>query len=720
MGRMRHFIKDASRRRVLPNAALYIVAAWVVIQVADLAIEAGVIRWPLRDFFVAAFLGFPVALVIGWFYDITRRGLVRTAPAGADASFDGSLKSRDYGLLIALVAGWAAAVVLIHTPQPVERSIAILPFENRGHDPDNALFGFGLRVDLQTQLQNFHDLKIIARESSDRIDADMSLPEIGLKLGAAYIMKGSLERVLDRVRINVILIDAESEEQAWAGSYDRQLTATNWFDIRNEISRVITRRLRAELSPAEQERLNALPTENLEALQAYFRGKQRMAKRTTQALAEAVDHFQKAVELDAEFALAYAGLADSLYLNMLYGGLSEDEELPRIRAAVDQALELDDQLGEAYTSLALVRRMEGDDPEAALAFERSIALNPSYATARQWYGSTLVSLGRAEEGLAQKRKAQELDPLSAPVNLSVGMTLANMGRHEEALEQYETVIEIDPGLPGAYERIAEIQQDVFGRLDEAVIWQTRGVALDPTDPMGPVFLGMMYLDLGDPDMAEYWFKRSGEIAPPGFPLAAAIMEPLHLYRGDEGKALEAAHISLEAFGAHAIQTLAHLRDHDLAAGRYAEARARYQRFFPELLDNDQPQVNEENLQPAIDLALVLIKTGEQSRANALLEQCLDVVQAGSEPDGNGISHVLIYTLQGKTQAALSSLSGAIDQGWRQSWWLVLEHDASLDALREEPEFQALLDEIKEDMARQLERVRSLEASGEFEPVPNAT
>jgi TolB-like protein len=340
---------------VLPTVALYTVATWVVIQVADLAIDGGVLRWPLRNVFVAAFLGFPVALVLSWFYDFTLRGIVRTPPLGADVSFDESLNKRDYLLIASLVAIWLVANVFIHTPAPVDKSIAILPFENPGHDPDNALFAFGIRIDLQTQLQNIHDLKIIARESSDRINNELSLREMGLSLGAAYIMKGSVERVLDQVRISVTLIDTEKEVQTWAGSYDRELTATNWFDIRDEISGVITDTLQAELSPAEQARFETVPTENLVALEAYFHGKQRMAKRTTAALIEAVGYFQQAVELDPDFALAWVGLADSLNLRRQYSGLPEDVELPKVEAAIDKALALNDRLGEAYASLGLVR-----------------------------------------------------------------------------------------------------------------------------------------------------------------------------------------------------------------------------------------------------------------------------------------------------------------------------------------------------------------------------
>lgn len=719
MGRIGQFVQDARRRRVLANAALYIVAAWVAIQVADLAIEAGLIRWSLKDVFLAAFLGFPIALLTGWHYDITRHGVVRTAPIDSDVPWDGSLRLRDYLLFVSLALVWVVSVVLVHTPVPEERSIAILPFENPGHDPDNAIFAFGLRVDLQTQLQNIHDLKIVARESADNVDNQLSLREIGMKLGAAYLMKGSVERVLGRVRVNVILIDAENEEQAWAGSYDRELTAANWFDIRNEISGVVTDRLQANLSPEQKQRLDGLPTDNMGALQAYFRGKQRMARRTTESLAEAIEHFQTAVDQDPAFALAYVGLADSIYLNMLYGSLTEEAELPRMEAAVSAALALDDELGEAHASLAVLHRMQGRDADAVASFQRSIELNPNYATARQWYGSTLVSLGRTEEGLAQKRKAQELDPLSAIINLSIGMTLANLGRFEEALAQYEVVIEIDPAMPGPYERIAELHQTAFGRLDEAVVWQRKGIALDPGEPMGSVYLGLMYLDLADPVEAEYWFGRSAALAPPGFPLAIAVLEPLHMFRGDEAKALDAARASFALFGPAAVQTLAHLRNHDLQAGLHTDARARYQQGFPDLLGEDLPQIDKDNFEAAIDLALVLIRSGEQERAGQLLDRSLAFVRSSHRlgPSGYGISDVLILALKGDTEAALAALRQAIDQGWRKSWWFYLEHDPNLDSVRGDARFQAMLAEVKVDMAKQLDSLRAMEAQGQLTPIP---
>jgi tetratricopeptide (TPR) repeat protein len=207
---------------------------------------------------------------------------------------------------------------------------------------------------------------------------------------------------------------------------------------------------------------------------------------------------------------------------------------------------------------------------------------------------------------------------------------------------------------------------------------------------------------------------------PLFFLSNMIMEPLYMHRGDEAKALEYARRNNE-FDPRGFATLAHLRNDDLRAGRYAEARARYELGYPELLQDDEPGIHSGNFIAAIDLALVLTRTGEQERADLLLDRSLAFIRTiprlGGLGEGYGIADVLIYALQGETEAALSALRQAIDQGWRTAWWLYLEHGPSLDSIRDEPEFQAMLKEIKADVAAQLEHVRAMEANGELAPVP---
>jgi len=272
-----------------------------------------------------------------------------------------------------------------------------------------------------------------------------------------------------------------------------------------------------------------------------------MAKRTSEALAEAVEYFQQAIELDPEFALAYVGLADSYLLQAVYSGLPSDEMLPKVEAAIDKALELDNRLGAAYATLGFIKEAKFDLEDAEVAFKRALELNPNYATAHHWYGMFLRNnLGRSEEALARFRKAQELDPLSAFINMAVGLALRSLGRFDEELAQYEKVIENDPTIASAYDLIGDSFRTVSGQLDGAAAWYSKAVALDPGNPNFPASLGFVYLDLGDIRHAEDWISRSMELGPESS-LPNAIMMFLHVYRGEEAEAVDYARKALTIF-----------------------------------------------------------------------------------------------------------------------------------------------------------------------------
>jgi TolB-like protein len=708
----RHFFSEIGRRRVLATTALYVIAAWAAIQVADLSIEAGLLHWPLRSVFVAAFLGFPVALIIAWFYDITRKGIVRTPPAGAPDSFDRSLGKKDYALLVSLAAIWVVANIIVYVPAPADRSIAILPFENRGHDPQGADLAFGVRLDLQTQLEALHDVRIIASTSTENVDTDLPVAVLAQQLGVAYVMRGTVERVLDRVRVSVTLVNANRDEQVWTSSWDRELDLTSLFDIRDDIATAVTNKLQATLSPQEAERIAGRPTDNFAAYQAYLLGKQRMARRTTGSLAEAIEFFEQAVEHDPQYALAWVGLAESSYLYMLYGGQDEEEWRPGIESAAQKARDLDRFSGEAYAILAMIEGLfNGDDIAAERAFLRALDLSPNYATAHHWYGEFLGGRARYDEALVRKRQALELDPASANTIVSVGNTLQSLGRFDEAMDFFLRAIDFDPDLPASYERIADLYRYAYGRMDEAVAWQLEGIARDPHEAMGSVYAGFIYLDLGDPAEAEKWFGRT--------PMAGMFMEPLLLQRGDYAGSAEIARRSI-AWEPRMPNTLANLRNYDLRSGNAADPLARYELGYPELFADDAPIINDSNYGVAIDLALVLARTGEQDSADLLLERSLEHIRTIRRfgIDGYGISDVLVYSLQGDPKAALAALREAVDAGWRVYWWYYLEHDPNLESIRDRPEFQAILEEIRADMATQLARVRDLQASGDLPEIPD--
>ena len=737
-------ITELKRRNVFRVGVAYAIVAWLLVEVASVALPTfKAPEWVMQVFTFLLILGFPVALIFAWAFELTPAGIKRETvvdPADSIATQTGrKLDFAIIGLLaVAVVFMFVDGYVLEAEPEQAnvaveqppksesvvrEKSIAVLPLSNRSAIEEDAFFVDGIHDDILTQISKIRALKVISRTSvMEYRNTTKNLKTIGQELGAATVLEGGVQRAGDRVRINVQLIDAATDEHLWADTYDRQLTAANIFAIQTEIAKAIADALRATLSPEEQDRLATVPTENLAAYEAYLLGKQRLARVTAAALAEAVDYFQQAIELDPGFALAHVGLADSYGWQANLGTLAPEEGLAKAQAAADKALALDDQLGEAYSSLAGIKFERKNHTGAEAMYRRSLELNPNYATAYYDYGDLLrCCLGRPEEALALHRKAAELDPLSARIIDSVGWDLASLGRFDEALARYQRAIEVDPGYAQAYTSIGNHYRFVSGQLDEAVPWYAKVIALDPGNPRVSADLGWHFLDLGDPGTAEYWIERSFELGPesenPIF-----TMQLLHLYLGDEATALDYARKSHAIYPRDPFGWFV-LKDDALRAGRYSEARGLYEKSFPELVNEGDPKIdNTPRYVAAIDLALVLSKTGEQEHADLLLDRSLKHIQTLPRLgwDGYWVYDVQIYALQGEKQKALSALRQAIDEGWRAMWWYYLKHDPNLESLHDEPAYQAMVAEIEADMAAQLARVREMERNGELEPIPETS
>jgi TolB-like protein/Tfp pilus assembly protein PilF len=601
------------------------------------------------------------------------------------------------------------------------KSVAVLPFANMSQDAATEPFTTGIYDDILTQISRIRDLKVIARTTMERLDPNLGIQEIGTKLSVATVLEGGVQRVGDRIRINVQLNDCETEAHLWAETYDRELTATNIFAIQSEIATSVADALRAELSPEEQGRLAIAPTENLAAYQAYLLGHQRLSKFTNATTEDAINHFQHAIELDPSYALAYIGLADTYVRLARWSRAPTAETLLKAQAATDKALELNDRLGEAYNSLAQIKQQRGDFNGAEAAYQHALELNPNYATAYEWYGILLRGrLDRVEESLPMYLKAAELDPLSARILAGVGIALEFQGQFEEALAWYERAYENDPMQDMVSLRMGGYHWSVLGELDQAVVWFRRAAFIDPDYSGNIAPLGDVFLDLGDSDKAAYWIERSIEIDPEWLN-GMVSMSYLHLYRNDEAAAVNQARKAL-AVSPRDWGSFNLLRSYELSAGRYAEARTLYKETYPELLSDDDPTVGRMNFEPAVDLALVLFNTGEKGRADMLLEKSLRYIRTKPRfgKNGYGLTDVQIYALQGDRQKALSTLQHAIDEGWRQYWWYYLKHDPNLESLHDEPEFQAMVAEIEADMAAQLARVREMERNGELEPIPEVS
>ena len=698
------------RRKVVQWGLVYVAAAWGFLQGLEYVSDA--FQWPAQIRQIALLgllIGLPVVLVLAWYHGDRGQQRISTPEVAiltlllllGGGAFWYYQRTGEAG------KGAAATARAVQTDaasgiKDARPSVAVLPFENRSREADDAFFVDGIHDDILTQLSKVSALRVISRTSVEQFrGTKLSMKAIAEQLGVAKILEGGVQRGGDRVRINVQLIDAGTDAHLWAESYDRELTAANIFAIQSEVAAAIADALKATLTPAERKHLSAIPTKNLEAWEAYQLGKQRMARRTTEALADAERSFQQAIDRDPNFALAYVGLADTLLLQAQYGGVELEAVTARAKMLVAKAQSLDPGLAEAVVSSAMLAEVLNDPLTAEAEFQRALELNPNYATAHQWYGSLLQYLGRSDDALVHARLAAQLDPWSAIVRNSLADMLIGRGQFADALTELAKAIEIDPSQPNAYFSIGLVNAYAFGRIDQAVPWIARSVELDPGNPTALAYLAGMYFDLGDDATAERFVAQSLRVDKGQGP-ADFVASLAALYRGQSDLALKHAQNALKAMPQSNL-SLALLRNADLRTNDYTSARGHYARAYPELHATVAPRVDRANFWAAIDLALVLRRSGDDAAADKLLDLS-DIAMRGLPRLGEGgfaIADVQMYALRGEKAKALSALRAAEQAGWRGPLWRYYrDHDPSLDSIRNEPEFKAVSADIVRDMARQ--------------------
>ena len=436
--------------------------------------------------------------------------------------------------LVALYASrnWLAEHASARLPVAVatkivnDKSVAVLPFENHSGKQDDASFADGMHDDILTQLTKIGSMTVIARTSVERFrNTRLTTREIGAMLGVARVLEGGVQRAGDRVHVAAQLIDAATDAHLWAESYDRKLTVANIFSIQNEIAVAIAKALKATLTHADRARLAAIPAQNLDAWEAYQLGRQRAANRTSTGLAESEKFFRRAIAFDPKFALAYAGLADTLVGQVDYSGAPRAATFAKAQQAIDTALRLDPDLGEAWASSATVAEFKDQTDRAEMMFRRAIALNPNYASAYQHYSAMLTFDGRADEALNLAKRAVELDPLSAIANSGLGWCLTALGRFDEAEVRFRKAIEIDPTMPRSYWDLGGFSAYARNRFADAVLFMEKATEVDPGHSYS-LAVAEVYMDLDEAQAAQMIqaAQRSPRATGPRCPLPCTCIE----------------------------------------------------------------------------------------------------------------------------------------------------------------------------------------------------
>ena len=512
------FFTELKRRNVYKVAIAYGVVAWLLLQAASIlfpTFEAP--PWTMKVFVAVAALGFPVALIIAWAFELTPEGLKRTEVA--DELPRKSERNRAW-IYVVIIAGAVAASLFFfgrytsskQGAEMSEKSIAVLPFENRSEDKANAYFAEGVQDEILTRLSKIADLKVTSRTSTQHYkSAPKNLAEIAKQLGVAHILEGSVQKSGDAVRVNVQLIKAANDSQVWAETFDRKLT--DIFSVQSDVAKAIAGQLRAHITRQEEQVIATKPTKNIEAYDAYLRGRYFWNKRTSDGIKHAIAHFQQSIERDPDFALGHAGLADSYIALTFYNFAAPHETMPKAKESAIKALALDDTLAEAHASLAhILMNYDWNWSAAEKEFKRSIELTPDYATGHQWYAiHYLTATGRFEEAVQEMKKALELEPASLVMNTFMGATLYYAGRYDEAIDQCRRTIEMDPNFAVAHWHLG-LAYEQKQALDAATEEFKKAISLSGGSPLMKAALVRAYAKLQKKHEANEMLNELNELS----------------------------------------------------------------------------------------------------------------------------------------------------------------------------------------------------------------
>jgi serine/threonine protein kinase/Tfp pilus assembly protein PilF len=451
------------------------------------------------------------------------------------------------GILLAVVVIIVGYLVLSRTPTSIppgiegvvktgwKNSVAVLPFRDFSPDQDQEYFCDGMTDAIISKLSGLEGLKVISMSSVMRFkEPEQDIKEIAGELGVSTVLEGSIQKEDSRIRLSAQLISASDGSHLWSDTYDRQLESL--FAIQDEISQAIVDVLKIRLLGADRVAFTKRYTDNVEAYNAYTQGRFLWNKRTEENLMKAIEYFERAVELDPEYALAYAGLADVYNVLPSNVGTPVEEVLPKAKEAANKALDLDDNLGEAHASLGLALSLGEDTLGAEKEYLKAIELNPGYAYAHYWYSLLLGETGRHEESLKELKTAYELDPLSVVILVNLASKRWESGDSLQALELIERALEIEPTRMATY-RVYGNGMRSSGRLEDAVRIFQRAIQIDSTYSSAYNQLCYTYNEMGD-------FERAIKSADhyvqslPDEPDAYDTRGDIYAYNGRLNKAIE--------------------------------------------------------------------------------------------------------------------------------------------------------------------------------------
>lgn len=536
---------ELKRRNVYKVAVAYAIVGWLLVQVATQVFPfLEIPNWVVRLVIALVAIGFPIALVIAWAFELTPEGIKRTEDVDLAVS---TRKPRKHAWIVVVVVGAALSVGLFFIGRYTARdsasgselsakSIAVLPFVNMSADKNDEYLSDGVSEELIATLSKINGLQVKARTSSFAFKGkNEDIQKIGELLHASHLLEGSVAKAGNKLRITAQLIQASDGNHEWSDTYDRDMQ--DIFAVRSEVAQKVAETLKVRLLGEEKRKIDKKPTENLEAYDAYLKGRYFFNRPSDRNLSKAISQFEDAVRLDPNFAAAYSGLSDAyLWAAFNEGFITAAEGKPKARSAAEKSLQLNEASAEAHTSLAnYLSWYEHDWAASEREFRRAIALNPNYAFAHDQFALTLTCQGRLAESETEGRRAAQLDPLNPAIAIDNTLCLTAQGEFQQAKEEAKRGEKLDPEFffPQLQFGWIDIQA---GNAKAAIPALQKAVAME-SPPFVIAWLGYAYGAAGDRNAAiatiEQLKKKSVNGYVPQFNLAM-----IHLGLGDRDHALD--------------------------------------------------------------------------------------------------------------------------------------------------------------------------------------
>ncbi len=675
-------LQELKRRKVYRVGIAYLAASWVALQLADVVLEnLELPGWAFKALLAIIVIGFPVALALAWAFELTPDGLRRDAAPDESQAPPPANAGQYIQLAITAMLAIAVGVLVVDkfrseadapgTPvAAVERSVVVLPFENLSAKDEDVFFVDGMHDYLLTQLHSLQSLeKVIARRTALTYrDTRKPLVDIAAELGVATVLTGGFQRAGDNVRINMQLIRADTGKSLWANSWDRRLTLENVLATQADIALEVVEALQGALTQQDRDQLAKRPTDIPEAWESYTAGRSSLARRTIAGLRAALEDFERAVELDPDFVLAWVGVADAYSLLSNYDETGVDPSAPERRRAIDRALALDPTSGEALTALAELRSDQGDDVAAAEYFQQAIIQAPHYPTARHWYALLLAEEGRVDQAISQIRTARSLDQKAAILAVAEAGILIDAGDYEAAERTVNEGIADNPDFRNLYTFKAQLLS-LKGRFDESLRWQDEAVRLDPSSFGARISQCAMQSDLALTDMAQACLDAVMNDFPDQlFPGLSVVDLVIDVQRG----AINDYLVPIEALeGAPEDAQLGMALAYYLAE-EIDGAEALVNAVRPDLFASPPNPIAPEDITNALLAAGILEARGELQRAREVLDAVGETLaESPSDIPGAKFTPIIRALGRGDYEGATAAMHAARESGQLQAWWIFL-------------------------------------------------